>query len=88
MAFEIPDMCSDPPAGCDWRVGDLVKFTNDYGVEFGPYTIQGFTLPGDELNGRVVYLDYDCYWFPTKPSSLTHWIDRESRAIMFHQHYE
>ena len=28
----------------------------------------GFCKP--ELSGRCVYLDYDCYWFPTELKSL------------------
>jgi len=70
-----------PPDGCSWRVGDMVTFTNDYGVEFGPHEVLGFTLPGDELHGRFIYLDTDCYWFPVKPESLRHWENRELRVI-------
>lgn len=42
--------------------------TNEYGVRFEPHVIMGFCKP--ELSGRCVYLDYDCYWFPTELKSL------------------
>ena len=52
----------------DFRVGQQVSFTNEYGVRFEPHVIMGFCKP--ELSGRCVYLDYDCYWFPTELKSL------------------
>ncbi len=73
-------MSPAPPADCPWRVGDVVNFTNDYGVTFGPHAVVGFTLPGDELHGRVVYLDYDCYWFPAHSSDLSEWKPTDAPA--------
>lgn len=77
MAIPIPEMTSVVPIDCPWKVGDRVKFQNDYGVEFGPYIVQGFTLPGAELKKGTkisnIYLDYSCYWFPTDKESLTAW---------------
>lgn len=53
----------------DLEVGDMVAFTNDYGVVFGPYEILAF---GEPWNGdRCVYLDDDAYWFADRPSQLT-----------------
>ena len=75
-AFDIPEMSSSPPEGCTLKVGDKVRFVNDYGVAFGPFTIQGFTLPTDEIAnaaGRTVYIDSSCYWFSKKPESLEPW---------------
>ena len=44
----------------------------DAGIEtdfrVGQHVIMGFCKP--ELSGRCVYLDYDCYWFPTELKSL------------------
>ena len=65
------EMTSTPPDGCDFQVGDIVTFTNDYGVEFPNRKVVGFTLPGNELYGKVVYLAKEAYWFPSDPSSLT-----------------
>ena len=53
----------------DLEVGDMVAFTNDYGVVFGPYEILAFEKPWN--GGRCVYLDSDAYWFADRPSQLT-----------------
>ena len=56
------------------RVGDTVTFTNSYGTVFHGITVLGFVSPTDKLNetcpDNVVYLDYDCYWFPAKLKHL------------------
>ena len=53
----------------DLAVGDIVAFTNDYGVVFGPQEVLAFRKP---WNGdRCVYLDSDAYWFPDRPDQLT-----------------
>ncbi len=70
MTYKGIPMTSTPPAGCSLAVGDVVTFTNDYGVKFKGDTITGFTLPEDELHGRTVYVDDDSYWFPVRPESL------------------
>ena len=50
-------------------VGDMVAFTNDYGVIFGPCEVLAF---GNLCNsGRCVYIDSDSYWFPNRPDQLT-----------------
>ena len=53
----------------DLAVGDIVAFTNDNGVVFGPHEILAFDIPGDW--GRCVYFDHDAYWFPARPEQLT-----------------
>lgn len=65
------NMVQDPPISCDFKIGDIVKFTNDYGVEFEPRTIIGFTTPKDILHGRFIHIDTDAPWFPVKPEQLT-----------------
>ena len=53
----------------DLAVGDMVAFTNDYGVIFGPCEVLAF---GNLCNsGRCVYIDSDSYWFPNRPDQLT-----------------
>ena len=64
----IYDNPADAGIETDFRVGQQVSFTNEYGVRFEPHVIMGFCKP--ELSGRCVYLDYDCYWFPTELKSL------------------
>lgn len=66
-------ICSEPPKPCDFKVGDVVKFTNDYGAEFGPLVVRGFTTSEDELHGKFIYLNTDCHWFPVDPKSLKIW---------------
>lgn len=53
----------------DLAVGDMVAFTNDYGVVFGPKEVLAFRKP---WNGdRCVYIDSDAYWFSERPNQLT-----------------
>lgn len=63
---------SEPPASCqscDLKVGDVVTFTNDYGLKFPHKVVTGFA-PEAEY-GRYVYYDSDAWWFPVRPESLT-----------------
>ena len=64
----IYDNPADAGVETDFRVGQQVSFTNEYGVRFEPLLIMGFCKP--ELPGGCVYLNYDCYWFPAKLESL------------------
>ena len=61
-------------APTDLKIGDLVTFTNDQGAVFPNHTIIGFANP-EELHGRSVYINTDCYWFPKR---LTNLIKQES----------
>lgn len=64
-------MVSTPPLPCDFKVGDRVIFTNDYGVSFHK-VVRGFTRKPQGVDIlRFVYLDLDCWWFPVEPESLT-----------------
>lgn len=58
-----------PDSPIQLKVGDLVTFVNDYGVAFVNKKVLGFDLTVEY--GRVVYLDYDCYWMPSTLDSLT-----------------
>ena len=76
-----------------FAVGDMVIFTNDYGLIFGPYTVTGFTEHGEPDSvtrrfyerGYRYYIDYDCYWFPVKESSLTKIVtfDEEAEELRY-----
>ncbi len=55
----------------DLEVGDIVMFTNDYGITFGPYEVLAFEKPEREDWGRCVYLDDESYWFSVRPEQLT-----------------
>ncbi|MPS92956.1 hypothetical protein [Comamonas sp.] len=58
-----------PDSSINLTVGDLVAFTNEYGVTFVNKKVLGFTFSAE--SGRVVYLDSDCYWMAKPLSSLT-----------------
>lgn len=49
-------------------VGDMVMFTNEYGIKFGPCEVLAFGAP---RYGRCVYWDHSSYWFPAAPWQLT-----------------
>lgn len=53
------------------KVGQVVAFTNDYGVRFAPYRITRFATPAETLySGADVFLDKTSWWCPVKASSL------------------
>ncbi|UTG66800.1 hypothetical protein J2O02_18430 (plasmid) [Elizabethkingia anophelis] len=52
----------------DLSIGDIVTFTNEFGVKFENRKVLGFCKPE---YGRCVYLSNDAYWFPVRPTSLT-----------------
>jgi hypothetical protein len=56
---------------CDLKVGDVVTFTNDYGVSFENMIVIGFAKPEHYLHGRFIHISSDSPWFPTKRESLT-----------------
>lgn len=51
----------------DLKIGDIVTFTNDYGVVFKGYKVLGFCEPD---NGRCVYVSSSSYWFAKNPKNL------------------
>lgn len=63
------DAQATPPVECKFNVGDIVTFTNDYGVAFHNKVVTGFS-PFVE-HGRFVYLDNDSWWFPVNPDQLS-----------------
>ncbi len=71
--YPVPkDAVQVPPVPCDFQVGDLVTFTNEYGVSFTGLTVVGFTPEIDShLPDRFIYLDTSCWWFPKKADQLT-----------------
>jgi len=63
------DLITESPIPCDLKVGDLVIFTNDYGVQF-KLTVVGFCVPSECLPERFIYLNDDSWWFPHKRDQL------------------
>lgn len=62
----LSDVVQNPER--DLHKGQIVSFTNIYGVTFKNLEILGFCEP---RNGRCVYLDKSSYWFPARPEELT-----------------
>lgn len=56
-------LTNTPPEGCDFRVGETVTYTNDYGIEFRGQKIIGFC-------DGLVYLSDNAYWFGNPVSSI------------------
>ena len=72
MKKYIKENLSKTLKDCSLKVGDRVKWKNDYGVEW-EHTIIGFNTT-NEFNKeyeRYVHLDSDAYWFPHSVDSLT-----------------
>lgn len=72
--LEADQFTTTPPKGCEFKVGDIVRFTNEYGVSFEPCEVYGFALPDDYMHktyGNCVYLKKEAYWFANHPDSLT-----------------
>lgn len=66
-----------PSPKVDFKVGDKVVYTNDYGVSFAGLTIIAISNYCNLWKyGHCIYLDKDGYWFPVKPESLTIQYDR------------
>lgn len=66
-------MVQEPPIPCSFKPGDMVRFTNEAGIEFGPHKVLGYAKPEDMVGNRFIHIDYDCVWFPCSPESLSHW---------------
>lgn len=69
--IEIFDKLSDvlPDSKYELIKGQTCTFRNYCFVDFPGHTIMGFCKPTNEDN-RCVYLDYDCYWFPSRPEYI------------------
>lgn len=65
----IETLLDKPPVPCEFKVGDIVTFTNEYGVSFEGRVIIGFA-EDDSFYGRFIHLSKDAYWFPVRPSEL------------------
>lgn len=58
-----------PPKECNFKVGDIVTYTNEYGVKFYNREIIGFST--FMLNsGRFIHLSKEAFWFPNRPEDF------------------
>ena len=53
-----------------FRKGDIVEFTNDYGLIFGPYKITDIIKKPAFRPECTIYLNDDSPWCPVSPNSL------------------
>lgn len=55
-----------------FKRGDVVEYTNPYGLTFGPHVVVGFVQNPNPnfLPNHTVYIDSDSPWYPVEPSSL------------------
>ena len=70
------DLVATSPVPCDFKLGDRVVFTNDYGVSFD-LVVRGFAAEPHNADRpdwpqRFVYVFTDAWWFPTSPEKLKH----------------
>lgn len=68
------DLAATPPVPCDFKLGDRVIFTNDYGVKF-ERTVRAFSKELRPCNwGKFIYIfeDNSSWWSPVGPESLCH----------------
>lgn len=56
-----------PPTNCDFKVGDVVIFTNEFGVSFEHRLIIGFD---HKEHKRPIHTASEAYWFGSHPDSL------------------
>ena len=57
------------PFATGLKAGDIIIFTNEYGVSFPDLKILGFV--SEKCNNRYVYLNKDSYWLPVSAEILT-----------------
>lgn len=62
-------LLQESPIPCDFKIGDQVTYTNEYGVSFTGQKVIGFFINPD-LPDRFIHTDSDAWWFPKKPSEL------------------
>lgn len=71
--FIESDIAALSPVPSEFAQGDIISYTNDYGVEVKEVTILGF-VPEVDPHFRpeaLIYLDWDCYWSAVPPESIT-----------------
>lgn len=70
--FIKKELTSTPPAGSNLKVGDTVRWTNDYGVSW-EHQIIGFnyTFYRNEKYHKFVHLNSGCYWSSHDHRQLT-----------------
>mgnify|MGYP003430647516 CR=1 FL=1 len=63
------NLLMESPKPCDLKIGDLVVFTNEYGVSFPNNVVIGFAK--NEFYGKFIHISSSSPWFPVARESLT-----------------
>lgn len=76
VPFHVQHGYSDQsPIPCDFKLGDRVIYTNDYGLTF-IRTVRAFkkAITPDFLPNNFIYIfgDTSCWWSPVAPETLKH----------------
>ena len=67
---DVPkDAQETPPVQCEFKVGDIITYTNPQGVVFHGYKVTGFA-PKVTSWGAFIYLNWSSWWYPAEPESL------------------
>lgn len=66
--FIREELTQTPPKGCPFKSGDIVTFTNDYGVKFKDQKIIGFAK--EPLFDKYIHLSGEAFWFPSPDDQL------------------
>lgn len=62
------ELTDAPPLPCHLKVGDVVTYTNEFGVHFEGKKVIGFSKEPTSW-GAFVHLSKSAYWFPVPPKS-------------------
>ena len=73
----VAKLRTEPPVECEFKVGDTVTFTNEFGVSFPGMIVLGFA-DDDSFYGRFIHAAFPgerayngcAYWFPKAPGEL------------------
>lgn len=58
-----------PDCETDFEVGDIISYTNPYGVVFDGLQIAAISKSEWDAE-HCIYLYWDCYWYPVRPSDI------------------
>lgn len=68
-------LLDESPVLCEFKKGDVVTFTNEFGVVFEGMVVIGFGYPKEDwLKGAFIHIDrpgHECaWWFPHRADEL------------------
>jgi hypothetical protein len=71
-AFIKKNLSDTPPEPCEFKVNDIVTFTNEYGISFPGRKVIGFSKKGEVRHTDCfVHLSGDTpYWFGISPKTI------------------